>query len=949
MYSRNQLLALRTAQVSVAHQIPREIKAEPRGCRSGKRRREKRLEGKRRYKPAVPTVIMGNVNSLTNKVDELSSLVRNIKLYKECSLMCFSETWLNGNIPDENVALPGFTVIRSDRNARTCGKKKGGGLAVYINARWCNPGHITTKITICERDIELIAISMRPYYLPRELANVIAVNVYVPPRADATVACDVINDAVARLQTQHPEALVLIAGDFNHVTLETTLPAFSQYVDCYTRGNKTIDLMYANIKEAYSASPLPALGKADHNLVLLQPSYKARVRMYPITTRSFRKWTPEAEMALRDCFRTTDWDVLQGGQCGGIDEVTNCTTDYINFCMDAVVPVKTVKCYPNNKPWITSHIKGLLNMKKRAFKDGDQWELKRAQKELRVQLRAAKEQYRRKLEQKLQKRSMKEVWDGMKIITGCGAKRGASIIGDVEKANQLNNFFNRFDETISNASQNIQIGLSLSSSYLLNSSHDKNHKEENVPTPLITAAQVSGQLRRICSRKAAGPDGVPPRLLKACAAELGEPLQRIFNMSLEQRKVPIQWKTSCIVPVPKRPQPKEMNDYRPVALTSHVMKTLERLIIQILKPQTSHARDPLQFAYQEKVGVEDAITYLLHKSLSHLDRGCSVVRITFLDFSSAFNTIQPRILRHKLREMGVNSQMVAWINDYLTERPQFVRLGDCRSDTVVSNTGAPQGTVLSPVLFTLYTSDFQYTSEYCHVQKYADDTAIVGCVRKGQEDEYRKLIQDFVVWCSANYLRLNVAKTKEMVVDFRKSTPNTEPVIINGERVEQVKTYKYLGVQLDEKLDWTANTDALCRKAQCRMYFLRRLASFNVCKDMLRMFYRSVVESALFFVVACWGSSIKKRDELRINKMVRKASTVVGTELESMTSVAESRALSRIRTIMENSQHPLHSTIQGQRSSFSRRLLSLQCSTDRLKRSLIHNAIRLYNSDIRGS
>ncbi|XP_059827006.1 uncharacterized protein LOC132394660 [Hypanus sabinus] len=177
----------------------------------------------------------------------------------------------------------------------------------------------------------------------------------------------------------------------------------------------------------------------------------------------------------------------------------------------------------------------------------------------------------------------------------------------------------------------------------------------------------------------------------------------------------------------------------------------------------------------------------------------------------------------------------------------------------------------SPVLFTLYTSDFQYNSESCHVPKFADDTAIVGCVRNGQEEEHRKLIQDFEIWCDLNYLRLNITKTKEMAVDFRRPRPHMEPVIINGECVEQVKTYKYLGVQLDEKLDWTANTDALCRKAQSRLYFLRRLASFNVCSEMLKMFYRSVVESALFFVVVCWGGSIKKRDASRLNKLVRKA------------------------------------------------------------------------------
>ncbi|XP_051791709.1 uncharacterized protein LOC127530062 [Erpetoichthys calabaricus] len=244
-------------------------------------------------------------------------------------------------------------------------------------------------------------MSLRPYYLPREFGHVIVVIVYIPPRADVGIAGDIIHSAVAKLQTQHPEELVLISGDFNHVTLDKTLPAFSQYVDCNTRGNKTIDLLYANVKDAYSAAPLPVLGKADHNLVLLQPHYKPRVRVLPTTTRSFRKWSPEAEQALRDCFGTTDWDILQGSHSENIEEVVDCTTEYINFCMDIVVPVRTVHSYANNKPWITSDIKGLLNQKKRAFKGGDQHELKRVQKELRVQLRAAKEQYRRKLEQKL--------------------------------------------------------------------------------------------------------------------------------------------------------------------------------------------------------------------------------------------------------------------------------------------------------------------------------------------------------------------------------------------------------------------------------------------------------------------------------------------------------------------------------------------------------------------
>ncbi|KAI4880985.1 hypothetical protein NFI96_013666 [Prochilodus magdalenae] len=277
-------------------------------------------------------------------------------------------------------------------------------------------------------------------------------------------------------------------------------------------------------------------------------------------------------------------------------------------------------------------------------------------------------------------------------------------------------------------------------------------------------------------------------------------------------------------------------------------------------------------------------------------RGGSAVRVMFFDFSSAFNTIQPLLLRDKLMKMEVDMHLVTWITDYLTGRPQHVRIRDCSSDTVISSTGAPQGTVLSPVLFTLYTSDFKYNSELCHMQKFSDDTAIVG------------------------------------------QSPS------RGVDVEVVRSYRYLGVHLDERLDWSVNTDIVYKKAQSRLYFLRRLGSFRICQKLLLMFYQSVVASVLFYAVVCWGGSISKRDAGRLDRLVRKAGSVLGLELESLTPLAERRALSKLLHIMDNVHHPLHSTIIRQRSSFSGRLLSQSCSTDRLRKSFVPQAIKLFNS-----
>ncbi|TKS65807.1 putative RNA-directed DNA polymerase from transposon BS [Collichthys lucidus] len=249
-------------------------------------------------------------------------------------------------------------------------------------------------------------------------------------------------------------------------------------------------------------------------------------------------------------------------------------------------------------------------------------------------------------------------------------------------------------------------------------------------------------------------------------------LRRSFNLSLSLEKVPALWKTSCVVPVPKTPRPKEPNHFRPVALTSHLMKTMERIILQHLRPLVGAQLDPLQFADQPGIGVEDAVIYLLHRSLLHLEDSRSTVRVMFFDFSSAFNTIQPSLLRVKMES-------------------------------------APQGTVLSPFLFTLYTSDFTHNTAHCHIQKFSDDTAVVGRVSEGDDLEYRTIIRDFVSWCELNQLQLNTSKTKEMIVNYQRKTSHFTPVNIQGSDIEEQtqQTDQESQLVLDRPLDSTEEVE----------------------------------------------------------------------------------------------------------------------------------------------
>lgn len=212
-------------------------------------------------------------------------------------------------------------------------------------------------------------------------------------------------------------------------------------------------------------------------------------------------------------------------------------------------------------------------------------------------------------------------------------------------------------------------------------------------------------LKSVNANKAAGPDGVTGKVLKACANELAGVFTKIFNLSLTSAIIPPCLKSATIIPVPKKAATTNLNDYRPVALTPVIMKCFERLIAQYIKSSLPSTFDPHQFAYRANRSTEDAITIALHTALNHLERQGTYVRMLFIDYSSAFNTIIPGILIRKLTELGLSPSICTWIKNFLTNRPQTVKVGPHISSTIMLSTGSPQGCVLSPLLYSLYTYD----------------------------------------------------------------------------------------------------------------------------------------------------------------------------------------------------------------------------------------------------
>ncbi|KAK7882241.1 hypothetical protein WMY93_028415 [Mugilogobius chulae] len=169
--------------------------------------------------------MLANVRSLRNKIDELQAHCNLQWAYKEANLICITETWLDHTITDAELFLDGFGVpLRADRDNAKSGKKIGGGLCVYVNTSWSRTANI--RETYCSPDVELLCVSFRPKYLPREFGKVTLIVVYVPPSGNDARATDVIVDCAQRVQASSPDSPLFIMGDFNSCPLSKSLPTF---------------------------------------------------------------------------------------------------------------------------------------------------------------------------------------------------------------------------------------------------------------------------------------------------------------------------------------------------------------------------------------------------------------------------------------------------------------------------------------------------------------------------------------------------------------------------------------------------------------------------------------------------------------------------------------------------------------------------------------------------
>ena len=259
------------------------------------------------------------------------------------------------------------------------------------------------------------------------------------------------------------------------------------------------------------------------------------------------------------------------------------------------------------------------------------------------------------------------------------------------------------------------------------------------------------------------------------------------------------------------------------------------------------------------------------------------------------------------------------------------------SSSVTLNTGTPQGCVLSPLLFTLFTNDCVSSDPSVILLKFSDDTTIEGLISDSDESVYREEVERMVGWCSENNLDLNVSKTKEMVVDFRRSRDPLDSLVINGEVVEQVETFRFLGTIISSDLSWDKNIQATVKKCQQRLHFLRQLKKFRLSSKIMEQFYRATIESIMCFSISVWYSGANAKDTAQLERIVKQASRVVGCDLPSIASLYDTRLVRRARSIIRDTTHPANPLFELLPSG--KRFRALRTRTSRFRNSFFPEAV----------
>ena len=524
-------------------------------------------------------------------------------------------------------------------------------------------------------------------------------------------------------------------------------------------------------------------------------------------------------------------------------------------------------------PWISPEVRKMLGLKKNEFRRykktrdcTDYCKYKKSRNKAGSEVRRALRSYEKNIVEgskrnpKLFYKYVNNKIKGKSLIPNIVRSDGEKIDGSRDKAEEFNKFFT---SVFTKEEQNTK---------------PKNLEKEfetSFTSMLISKEDVRRTLLALNPDKSPGPDGIHPRILKECASALDCPLCLLFQKSTEEGRIPEDWKTANISPIHKKGSRSEVENYRPISLTSCICKVLERLI---RKPLLEHLFDnglvsDRQHGFLPGRSCSTQLLEMMDYCTEVLDRGGSM-DIIYFDLAKAFDSVPHRRLLEKLRTCGIDGRMWSWMEDFLVGRRQRVMVDGEESGWAEVDSGVPQGLVLGPVLFLCYINDMPDVVE-AMLYLYADDAKALREI--GSEDDVCLMQRDvdgLQLWADKLLLKINKTKCKVLHIGVKNVNGR---YYLNGlglrHEIESTGLERDLGILVDRNLKFDSHMAQVVSKSNQILGLINR--SF-VYKDIytVKKLYLALVRPHLEYGNIIWSPKYRK-DIDRIERVQRRATRMV--------------------------------------------------------------------------
>ena len=393
------------------------------------------------------------------------------------------------------------------------------------------------------------------------------------------------------------------------------------------------------------------------------------------------------------------------------------------------------------------------------------------------------------------------------------------------------------------------------------------------------------------TKGAAGPDDIPPSFLKALGPRALSELLAIFNASFRNADCPQMWRNAIIIPLLKAGKPaSDLASYRPVSLTSCLVKLLERILADRLYhlAESSNWFSKYQAGFRKGRSCEDQILRIVQA----IDDGFhskpmkrSVLAL--LDFSKAYDTVWREKLLSSMMDKGVPAIYIRWLHSFLRNRRARVRLNTTTSSSRLLKQGLPQGSVLAPLLFLFYIDNLAELLPDCNVNAmFADDVSILASSRDmtTAQEAVQASIDIVVDWSKRWKLTLNAGKSESAFFSTWTNDAKWRPSLhVDGKPIPFSEAPRFLGVQLDRQLTFNQHIDTVTRVATSKLRLLRAVthSDWGWRKKQLRTLYTTFVKSKLDYASAAWQPWISTTNMDRLERAQNKALRIITGQYQS--------------------------------------------------------------------